>query len=121
MILVALTVAVLGPSGSIDMSDARTIYTETVGPREGLTPDCSQWNTARQNGGKQSSSLEAWVEGVITGYNLFHANNAADRLDLLKGRSLSDGFKIIDQRCSDSPEAALADVTLDLIAQWRKR
>lgn len=65
--------------------------------------------------------LEAWVEGVITGFNVYHAKNAEDRVDLLEGRSLSEAFKIIDQRCSNTPEAALADVTLDLIAEWRKR
>jgi hypothetical protein len=121
MILFALAAAMLGPPGILDMSDARTIYTETVAPDEGLTPDCREWNRARQNGGKESTPLEAWVEGVITGYNLYHAKKSEDHLNLLEGRSLPEAFKIIDHECADSPEAALADVTTDLIADWRKR
>ena len=121
MILIALAAAVLGPPGVIEDSDARTIYTDTIGSNGGLTPDCAQWNTSRQSPGKRSSPLEAWVEGLITGYNVYHAKNPEDRLDLLKGRSLSEAYKAIDQRCANTPDAALADVTLDLISEWRKR
>lgn len=121
MILFALAAAALGPPGILDTSDARTVHTETVGPNERLTPDCRQWTLTRQKSSKRSSSLEAWVEGVFTGYNVYHAASPGDRLDLLENRKLSAAFEAIDQRCSISPAAAVADVTLDLIAEWRKR
>jgi hypothetical protein len=75
--------------------------------------------------GRRAAVLEAWVTGVITGYNLYHPKSEDDALDLLDGnywgKERSEFFRLIDQRCAKSPSASFPMVTLDLIEERRKR
>jgi hypothetical protein len=122
MILFALAAIYFSPPGMIEASDARTIHSGSV-DRHGwaISPDCAEWMKARRKRTRRATEMEAWVAGVITGYNLYHPAAADDALDLLEGRKLADGYKWIDQRCAHDSEAALPDVTLDLVAEWRER
>jgi hypothetical protein len=121
MIVFALVAAVLSPPGMIADADTRTVYSGFVG-RDGwaISPDCGEWISARRKHHRGTTAVEAWVAGLISGYNLYHPADRDDALDLLGGKKLADAYAWIDQRCANSPEAALADVTLDLIGEWRK-
>jgi hypothetical protein len=120
--MIVLVAAVLITQLPLDATDARTVYSGTVDTKGWpVSPDCADWNKARRKGRKRAAALETWVAGVITGYNLYHSKTPADRLDLLEGKKLTDAYKWIDRRCSKAPDTALPDVTLDLVAEWRKR
>lgn len=120
--MIAFVAVMLVAQFPIDTTDVRTVYSGTV-DKNGwpVSPDCAKWTKGRRKGGKQAAALETWVAGVISGYNLYHPASPADRLDLLEGKKLSDAYKAIDERCATVPDAAVADVVLDLIADWRKR
>jgi hypothetical protein len=120
--MIALVAVMLGAQFPIDTTDLRTVHSGFV-DKKGcpVSPDCTDWAKARRNGGKHAVALETWVAGLISGYNLYHPASPADRLNLLEGKKLSDAYKAIDERCAALPDAAVADVTLELVADWRKR
>lgn len=122
MILFALAAAALIEPAAVDLSDVRTVYSGSV-DREGwpISPDCEEWTKAREDAGGRATELQAWAAGVITGYNVYHPADRGDALNLLERTTLSAAYTWIDQRCADAPEAALPDVTLELVDELRRR
>lgn len=112
MILLLAAAAVLSPPGGIDDSDARNIH--SFNP----SPDCAQWAKARRRARPRSNPHEAWVLGLLSGYNLYHPEG---RRDILEGTSKEAAFVWIDQRCGGDRSKSLIDVTLDLVAELRAR
>ena len=108
MILLATVLA----AQFLDDSDVR--YIHGFNP----TPDCAEWTEARRRDNSRSETLEAWVTGVLTGYNLYDPKG---RHDILGGTDLSGAFAWIDRRCAANPEEGLPEVTMDLITELRNR
>ncbi|MBC7986614.1 MAG: hypothetical protein H7X93_08080 [Sphingomonadaceae bacterium] len=111
MILLAAAV-LISPPGMIDDSDARRIH--GFDP----SPDCAEWTEARRRNGPRAGALEAWVSGVLAGYNLYHPNG---HRDILRGTDLAGAYAWIDNRCLADPDEALPDITIDLIAEFQIR
>ncbi|MBC8020355.1 MAG: hypothetical protein H7X78_03975 [Methyloceanibacter sp.] len=82
------------------------------------SPDCAEWTEARRGNRSRAEALEAWVTGVLTGYNVYHPKGGRD---ILWGTGLAGAFAWIDRRCAADPEEALPGVTLDLIAELQDR
>lgn len=116
MILLAAA-AFLSPPGLIDDSDARRI------PGLDPSPDCAEWTVARRGDRPRADVLEAWVTGVLSGYNLYHPKGAQD---ILRGGALRIAFEWIDRRCAldrrrNGTSEALPEVTMDLIGELENR
>jgi hypothetical protein len=110
-VILAVLAAFLSPPGTIDVSDVRNVH--GFNP----SPDCAEWMKARRSHRPRSNPHEAWVMGVLTGYNLYHPNG---HHDILEGTTLSAAFAWIDRRCAANPDAALPDVTLDLVGELKR-
>ena len=104
--------AVLGPPGLLDDSNARTVHSWNP------TPDCQDWTRARRSDRARSQTLEAWVTGLLTGYNLYDPNG---HHDILRGTNLAEAFAWIDRRCGDQPEQAMVSVAIELVHALRAR
>ena len=108
MILLAAAAALLSPPGAIDDSDAREIHSFSP------SPDCAEWAKARRRSRPRSNPHEAWVLGLLSGYNMYHPNG---RRDILEGTSKELVFVWIDRRCGGDRHLSLIDITFDLIAE----
>jgi hypothetical protein len=112
MILLAAAAALLGPPVAIDDSDARTIHSFSP------SPDCAEWAKARRRARPRSNPHEAWVLGLLSGYNMNHPRG---HRDILQGTSKEAAFAWIDRRCGGDRSLSLIDVTLELIDELRAK
>jgi hypothetical protein len=111
MLLLAAA-AFLSPPGVIDDSDARTVHSFSP------SPDCAEWAEERRKASPRSNPHEAWVLGLISGYNLYHPKG---HRDILEGTSEGALFAWIDRNCKGDAGISLIDVTLDIIAELRTK
>jgi hypothetical protein len=109
-VIIWIAAALLSPPGLIDDSDARSIHSWDP------TPECQDWTRARRR--NESDAFEAWVTGLITGYNLYNADR---HQDILRGTSLADAFAWIDRRCDAQPERAMVEVAMELVDELSTR
>jgi hypothetical protein len=100
--------ALLSPPGGIDVSDVRTIHSFSP------SPDCEEWAKARRRSRPRSNPHEAWVLGLLSGYNLYHPEG---HQDILAGTSKEALFVSIDRRCRGDRNLSLIDVTIDLLTE----
>ena len=110
----------------LDLSDVRSIHTPSVNSKGvPMSETCAEWTAARKMNGRKKAQLEAWVVGIITGYNLYHPKSQDDKLDLLNGNNWGKEsqtfFSVLDQRCLNAPSQAFPTITVDLVEEWRKR
>ncbi len=112
MILLAAAAALLSPPGAIDDSDARTIHSFSP------SPDCAEWAKARRRARPRSNPHEAWVLGLLSGYNMYHPKG---RRDILKGTSMKAAFAWIDRRCGGDRNLSLIEITIELIDELRAK
>ncbi len=108
--MLLLAAALASPPGLIDDSDARTIHSWDP------TPVCREWTQARSRNNAQSATFEAWVTGMITGYNLYNADRQGD---ILRGNNLANVFVWIDRRCAVAPERAMVEIATEFVDEAR--
>lgn len=107
-----IVLALLSPSGLLDDSDSRAIHSWDP------TPECQDWTRARRRNDSRSEALEAWVTGLLTGYNLYDANG---HRDILQGSTLEEAFAWIDRRCAAEPQRAMVEIAIELVTDLRAR
>lgn len=112
MILLAAAAALLSPPGAIDDSNARRIHSFSP------SPDCAEWAETRREARPRSNPHEAWVLGLLSGYNKYHRKG---RRDILEGTSIEAAFAWIDRRCGGDPNLSLIDLTIELVAELRAK
>jgi hypothetical protein len=83
ILLAAAAAALLSPPGTLDDSDARNIHSFSP------SPDCAEWAKARRQARPRSNPHEAWVLGLMSGYNMYHPKG---RRDILEGTSKEAAF-----------------------------
>ena len=112
MILLTAAAALLSPPGILDDSDARRIHSFSP------SPDCAEWAEERRRAPPRSNPHEAWVLGLLSGYNVYHPKG---HRDILEGTGEQAAFAWLDRRCGGDPDISLIDVTLELIAELRAK
>jgi hypothetical protein len=112
MILLAAAAALLSPPGAIDDSNARRIHSFSP------SPDCADWVKARREARPRSNPHEAWVLGLLSGYNMYHRKG---RRDILEGTGIEAAFAWIDRRCGGNLDASLIDLAIELVAELRSK
>ena len=112
MILLAAAAALLTPPGMIDDSDARTLHSFSP------SPDCAEWAKARRRARPRFNPHEAWILGLLSGYNMYHPKG---HRDILEGSSTEAAFAWIDRRCGGDRNLSLIDVTSELMAELRAK
>lgn len=112
MILLTAAAALLTPPGVLDDADSRNIHSFSP------SPDCAEWAQARRRARPRSNPHEAWVLGLVSGYNLYHPKG---RRDILQDIGEEEAFAWIDRHCRGDRELSLIDITLDLIDELRAK
>ena len=111
MILLAAA-AMLGPPATLDDGDARNIHSFLP------SPDCAEWAKERRRAPPRANPHEAWVLGLLSGYNLYHPEGGRD---ILRGTGREAMFAAIDRRCGGDRNLSLIDVAVDLVAEFRQK
>jgi len=112
VLITAAAAGLAGPPGALDDSDSRRIHTFSP------SPDCREWESSRRISRPRSNPNEAWVLGLFAGHNLYHPRG---HTDILEGTTAAEAFAWIDRRCAQNPDAAVADLALELISELETR
>jgi hypothetical protein len=107
-----MAAALLTPPGTIDDSDARRLHSFSP------SPDCAEWAKERRRNRPRANPHEAWVLGLLSGYNKYHPKG---HRDILQGTGVDAAFEWIDRRCNGDRSLSLIDVTLELVDELRAK